>query len=86
MSDVFTPFHVDTEGWRAAFPGKFVPMCRIGGKCACFRAKTVEISGHLLLSNRCACPDNLPAFASGVASSTDLISSEKGRGQVFTLR
>jgi hypothetical protein len=24
-------------------------------------------------SNRCACPDNLPAFASGVASSTDLI-------------
>jgi hypothetical protein len=52
MSDVFTPFHVDTEGWRAAFPGKFVPMCRIGGKCACFRAKTVEISGHLLAINQ----------------------------------
>src|SRR5258708_26405348 len=22
-------------------------MCRIGGKCAAFRAKTVEVSGHL---------------------------------------
>jgi hypothetical protein len=48
MSDVFTPFHVDTEGWGAAGPGNFVPMCKIEGKCACFRAKTVEISGHLL--------------------------------------
>jgi hypothetical protein len=28
-------------------PGNFVPMFMIRGKCACFRAKTVEISGHL---------------------------------------
>jgi hypothetical protein len=33
--------------WGAAFPGNLVPMCMIGGKCACLRAKTVEISGHL---------------------------------------
>jgi len=28
-------------------PGNFVPMFMIRGRCACFRAKTVEISGHL---------------------------------------
>src|ERR1700694_1400720 len=33
--------------YGAAFPGNFVPMFKIGGKCACFRAKMVEISGHL---------------------------------------
>ena len=27
-----------------------VPLCRIGGKCAGFRAKTVEVSGHLPVS------------------------------------
>jgi hypothetical protein len=47
MSDVFTPFHVDTAGWGATFPGTFVPLCKIEGKCAGFRAKPVEVSGHL---------------------------------------
>jgi hypothetical protein len=28
-------------------PRNVAPMCRIGGKCAAFRAKTVEVSGHL---------------------------------------
>jgi hypothetical protein len=34
----------------AVFPGNIVPMCRIGGKCVCFRAKTWAISGHLPVS------------------------------------
>ncbi len=38
--------------WGAAFPGNFVPMFMIGGKCACFRAKIVEISGHLPRASR----------------------------------
>ncbi len=50
MSDVFTPFHVGTEGWGAAGPGNFVPMCKIEGKCACFRAKTVGQLACLLPS------------------------------------
>src|SRR5260370_2575781 len=34
--------------------------------------ETAEPLITMRLSNCCACPDNLPAFASGVASSTDL--------------
>ena len=30
------------------FPRKCCPMCMIGGKCVCFRVKTVKVSGHLL--------------------------------------
>jgi len=38
---------VEEARWGAAFPGNVVPMCMIRGKCAGFRAKTVDISGHL---------------------------------------
>jgi hypothetical protein len=31
----------------AACPNAFLPLFMIRGKCACFRAKTVEISGYL---------------------------------------
>src|SRR5258706_5821719 len=31
----------------SGFPRNIVPVCMIRGKCACFRAKMVEISGHL---------------------------------------
>src|SRR5690349_5262918 len=37
----------EEAAWRGLPPGNFVPICRIGGKCAGFRAKTVEVSGHL---------------------------------------
>ncbi len=32
---------------ETAFPGTFVPLCRIGGTCAGFRAKIGAVSGHL---------------------------------------
>ena len=49
-ADLFPPLHVATQDWEAAFPGTVVPLCRIGGKCAGFRAKSVEVSGHLPLA------------------------------------
>ncbi len=37
---------------ESGFPGNVVLMFMIRGKCACFRAKTVKISGYLPASKR----------------------------------
>jgi hypothetical protein len=54
-SDVFPTFHANTPDGKRLSQETRVPMCMIGGKCACFRAKTVEISGHLLSGHPYLC-------------------------------
>ncbi len=44
---LFPPSHSSMQGVERLFQETHVPLCRIGGKCAGFRAKTVEVSGHL---------------------------------------
>ena len=48
--------------------------------------ETAEPLITMRLRNRCACPNNLPTLASGVARSTDLIQSAMRRRSVFGLR
>ena len=43
----FPTFHSSMQGVERLSQETRVPQCRIGGKCAAFRAKTVEVSGHL---------------------------------------
>ncbi len=43
----FPPCHSRMPGVERLSQETRVPPCRIGGKCAAFRAKTVEVSGHL---------------------------------------
>jgi alpha/beta hydrolase fold len=43
----FPTFHSSMQGVERLSQETRVPLCRIGGKCAAFRAKTVEVSGHL---------------------------------------
>ena len=51
-SDLFTIFHADTPDGERLSQETRVPMCMIRGKCAYFRVKTVEISGHLPVAQR----------------------------------
>ena len=44
---LFPTFHSSMQGVERLSQETRVPLCRIGGKCAGFRAKTVEVSGHL---------------------------------------
>jgi hypothetical protein len=53
-AEIFCPFHRELTTVKYREPllkpcssSAFVPMFMIGGKCACFRAKMVKISGHL---------------------------------------
>jgi hypothetical protein len=48
----FPPCHSRMPGVERLSQETRVPPCRIGGKCAAFRAKTVEVSGHLPI---CSC-------------------------------
>jgi len=38
---------------EAAFPGTFLPMLMIRGKCLHFRAKAAQVSGHLPTMGHC---------------------------------
>jgi len=49
---LFPTFHSSMQGVERLSQETRVPLCRIGGKCAAFRAKTVEVSGHLPTSKR----------------------------------
>ncbi len=44
---LFPTFHSSMQGVERLSQETRVPLCRIGGKCAGFRAKTVEVSGYL---------------------------------------
>src|SRR5260370_41738440 len=48
----FPTFHSSMQGVERLSQETRVPLCRIGGKCAGFRAKTVEVSGHLPLQEQ----------------------------------
>src|SRR5579864_6201962 len=58
----FPPFHSRMQGVERLSQQTRVPLCRSGGTCAGFRAKTVEISGHLgLLGVPTFLPPRIPA-------------------------
>src|SRR2546425_6943257 len=49
MKNAIDNFQRKSTRWRALFPGTFLPVLMIGGKCSCLRAKAAHFSGHLLV-------------------------------------
>jgi hypothetical protein len=72
---------VEEARWGAVCPGTFTPMCMIRGKCACFRAKTVEISGHL--PSRSSKKDELVVVISLFSKHVDAVNYAKKRLSVL---